>query len=83
MGSTRRLGQGNTTKDSTPRSTVRLTPVSESVTPLESSVVNENSPDNRATNRFEYKLRIYCSLHISIWFLAVTLWFFTATFKGY
>ena len=63
MGSTRRLGQGNTTRDSTPRSTVRLTPVSESVTPLESSVVNENSPDNRATNRFEYKLRIYCSLY--------------------
>ena len=62
MGLTTRPSQGNThtSRDSTPRSTSRLTPVSENVAPLEPrSVGNGNSPDDRTTNRFEDKLRLH------------------------
>lgn len=53
MGLTTRSSQGNThtSRDSTPRSTSRLTPVSENVALLEPrSVGNGNSPDDRTTN---------------------------------
>ena len=61
-----RTAQRNTSTitDSTPRSTSRSTSlVSESVSPLEPrSVGNGNSPDDRATNRFD----VYRCLHINM-----------------